>query len=451
MPRRDLSTRDASHYEAGELQYALNRKKREADNERKLTLEEALQEERLARKRQGRNITRVLFISQDTTLLNPTTQTLDGYLDLSDLFEEVHVLILRTGIPAKNPVLRVDKNVWLYTASAKSWWRMVGKGKELIENELVFVGGLRPDLIIARDPFESALVAKAIASRFNTPAQLHLFENYTTREFKELAPQNFWRRYIPRYVVPFFKSIRVDSQELYDLVEQKAPVPDLAILPRYHSYEALKERPEKIDLKEIYKPFNFFMLYVGELNHDSLLYQVIDAARFALENRRVGLLVIGSGPAKKEFFERAKVLGVEKQIVFLGEVEDIVPYLKACNMLIMPEARDKSEEVVLQAAALELPLILSATAYRKDVFPHEEAAHLYEPGDVQALADGINLFLNDYAYRRQLALGAAAVIEEEFHQNINEYRRSYRQSLEDALFIEEAIAKQTEGVDTEEQ
>ena len=56
-------------------------------------------------------ITKVLFISRDENLLNSTRQSLDGHTDISDLFDEVHILILRQGIKAKNPTLRVARNV----------------------------------------------------------------------------------------------------------------------------------------------------------------------------------------------------------------------------------------------------------------------------------------------------------------------------------------------------
>ena len=90
MARRDLSTRDVSDFAAGELEYVLTREKK-SEAEPTVSVEEAMASKPVFRANDSRDVTRVLFISTDIELLNPTKQTLDGYTDLSDLFEEVHI------------------------------------------------------------------------------------------------------------------------------------------------------------------------------------------------------------------------------------------------------------------------------------------------------------------------------------------------------------------------
>ncbi|MEN9920423.1 MAG: hypothetical protein RL538_316 [Candidatus Parcubacteria bacterium] len=434
MAKRSLGMEDASSRASSELEYVL-RDSKKTEAVPRVTVEEALAQPRILQPG-SRNVTRALFISRDTSLLNPETQTLDGFLKLSDLFEEVHILILRQGIAPKDPVLRVADNVWLYTAAAPFWWLTPKAGVRLVEEQLVFAAGFRPDLIVARDPFESALAAVEISKRFACPAQLHVLEDYTSADFIRQAPNNRWRRFLPRFTVKRFLSVRTATSTIERIIAKRFTIPDLSILPRFQNYESLINIEPTIDLKEKYKPFVFIMLYIGKLNHESTLYRAIDAARFALRNPRVGLVVLGDGVAKGEFQKRTKILGIEKQVVFESNVTNAVPYLKSANLLIVTDTDADSDEVAIRGAAAGLPIIMSRTQKREDIFEHGVSAFLCEETDIQSYADRINDILNNIALRRIFVDNAQMMIVDKFHQDLPTYKEAYRTSVEQALFIE---------------
>ena len=435
MTKRNLATVDASTHASNELEYVL-RSKKKTDSTPKVSVDEALRQAPLAKSISTRNVTRVLFISQDTSLLNPTKQSLDGFLDLSDLFDEVHILILRAGIPPKDPVLRISNNVWMYTASSRFWFLTPRAGVTLAEEQLVFAAGFRPDLIVARDAFESALVARQLSKRFARPTQLHILDDYTTADFIKKAQHNRWRRFMPRFTVKSFLSVRAATGTIERMVARDFTIPDLSLLPRYCDYAAIAHSKKTLDIKEKYKPFVFSILFIGKLGHDSTLFRAIDAARFALRNLRIGLIVLGDGPAKGEFQKRAKILGIEKQVVFESKVIDVVPYLKSANIFLATDIDGDSDEMVLKAAAAGIPLIMSRTQKREDIFEHGVSAFLCEETDTQAFADCISELLNNVGLRSVFNQNTSLLMEKKFHQDVGEYRESYRTSIEQALFVE---------------
>lgn len=438
MPRKDLSTRDFNEHATSELDYVLTQKSKVTPPVvPTLSVEKAMTHERVVTVTSNRNITRVLFISSNTRLLNPTQQTLDGYINLSDLFDEVHILILRRGIEPKDPVLRVAKNVWLYTASAPYWWLMPLAGTQLVDEQLVFANGFRPDLIVARDPFESALVANHLAKKYKKPTQLHILEDYNTRDFLKKNKSNFWRRFIPWYTIGKFTSIRTQTNTLEKFLERKHSVSDLATLPRLQNYHAIMNMESSLDLKQKYKPIIFFLLFVGELNYDSTLYRAIDAARFVLKNRRVGMIVLGDGPARSEFQKRTKTLGIDEQVIFETKVTDVISYLKAANILIVTDTTADSEELVIKGAAAGIPMVVSRTEKREDVLEHGTSAYLCDESDTQAFADRINDLLNNIQTRNLFSEEVQQIIDKKFHEDPAEYREAYRLSIEQALFTSE--------------
>ncbi len=438
MARRDLLQTDASEHERSSLEYALKRSRQGKEDVKYLSVEEAINDESLYEAHSNRDVTRVLFISRDESLLNPDQQSLDGYTNIADLFDEVHILILRQGIPTKTPVLRVSDNVWLYTATDYSWWLTPLAGFNLAKDQLVFAEGFRPDLIVARDPFESGALAWYLGKKYERPVQIHVLENYFRSDFL-IQKGNRWRRWFARFILARSKSVRTNTRLIFELLTKKFKIFDLALLPRFNNYEQLMKLPPTIDLKEKYKPFIFIMLYVGRLTHDSAFPKALDGARFGLRNPRLGLIVLGSGPAQKEFVDRANMLKIREQVVFEPRIEgaDIIPYLKSANVLIVPDTGPESEEVVLKGAAAGIPLIMARTPAREDIFVDGESALLCDPNSADDFSLKLNILLNDIVLRRQMVLAAQDMITSRFHENRAEYEQAYRESIEQVLFLSE--------------
>lgn len=438
MARRDLSKRDASDHAASELEYVISSQKRSYEpTVPSVTAEQALRGKRMLKIEDNRNITRVLFISQDTELLNPTTQSLDGYINISDLFAEVHILILRPGISPKNPVLRVAPNVWMYTATAKLWWETPAAGLEMAEGQLEFASGFRPDLIVARDPFESAIVAAKLAEKYNKPSQLHIVTDYSTPEFYYSNTRNFWRLFLLRFTVAKFLSVRTTSRSMEDRLKGMFTIPNLALLPRYQNYAEMVDADVAIDLKEKYKPFIFFMVFVGYLGHESTLHTVIDSAQEVLRNPRIGFIVLGDGPARHALEKKVRALGLSEQVIFEPKVKDVLPYLKSAHILVVSDTDAESEEVVLMGAAAGISMVMSRTDKRDDIFTNAKSAFLYNQDDLSGLAGVINVLLTNIHLRESLSENGQKLIKEEFHNDPKEYAAAYRTTIEQAFFAGE--------------
>ncbi|USN91819.1 MAG: glycosyltransferase [Candidatus Nomurabacteria bacterium] len=436
MARRDLSKFDASTHAASELEYIIRSEKKASEPQvPTVTPEQAMKDERMFKVSSNRDVTRVLFISRNTELLNPTQQSLDGYIDISDLFDEVHIMILRQGIPSKNPALRVAHNVWIYTVSSKFWWLTPKNGVEMASEQLEFASGFRPDLIVARDPFESAILAYKLGKKYGRPTQLHVLEDYSTSDFTQKSENNFWRLFLPIFTIPLFQSVRTMTATVQNMLQRKFVISDVNVLPKYQNYESLIDSEKQIALKDKYKPLIFFILFIGKLTHQSNLHHAIDATRFVLRNPRVGMLILGDGPEREGFKRRARLLGIEKQVIFETKVSDIEPFLKSANLLIVTDTDADSEELVLKGAASGIPMVMARTEKREDTFTHGNSAFLCNVTDVQALTDRINDLLNDVSLRSRFKINSQSIIRQQFHTDPGEYLEAYRTSIEQAFFV----------------
>jgi len=437
MSKRDLSRWDVSDRAASELEYVISSAKRKANpGVPSVTADEAIRGEKVFDSKSSRNVTRVLFISRNAELLNPTQQTLDGYINISELFDEIHIIILRQGIEPKNPVLRPAKNVWIYTAASRIWWKTPGAGIAMAERQLEFASGFRPDLIIARDPFESAVVAYQLGKKYNRPTQLHVLDDFSGTGFFKKRDNNFCRWLMTFFLIPKFSSVRTLTKNVATVIQKRFDIVDLDVLPKYQNYQALIDSEHKIDLKERYKPLIFFMLYIGKLDKDSTLHKIMDATNSLLRNPRVGLIVLGDGPAKKEFEKKAKALGIEGQVVFENRVIDPVLYLKSANILLVSDTTSYSEELVLKGAAAGIPMIMSSTEKREDTFVDGKSAFICDPSDTEVFNAKMSDLLNHIETRHLFTENSQNIIRRQFHNDQNNYQVAYRTSIEQAFFAD---------------
>lgn len=383
-----------------------------------------------------RDTTRLLIISQDVSLLNQTTQTLDGYVNIADVFDEVHIMVLQQGGPAHNPVLRVAPNVWLYVVTGRHLAWLPVRALRMIAEQMIFAEGFRPDLIVARNPYESALVAYFAGRHYNRPTQLHILDEIVRPVTKSTMPYRRLHLWLARYLIPRFPSIRTGTDSLCAWITKHYPtVLDVQVLPRFHNYSQLRVQSDKQSIKATYRQFGFVIAYCGPLDLNSRAYQVLDAVRGLLRSPTIGLVFFGDGPARRELEKRAEILGVASQIAFERDPNALLQYLASVDVLVVPEDTAAADEIVIMGAFAEVPVVASLTSLRSDFFLHGESILLCGVGDVITMGTLVNQLLNDAVLRDGMSAAAYAVVSERLHEDPDVYRLAYRDSVEAALFV----------------
>lgn len=388
-----------------------------------------------------RDQTRILFISHDEGLLSGGAHSIDGYLNLGEVFDEVHIILLRTGnAPVRFPVLRVSAKVWLYIASAKDWWRTPFTALSVIDEHLAFAGGFRADIIIAHDPFESALVAKIASDRYDRPHQIHIQNDFLQPHFLLSDDHPRLRRWLGKYLLKRAVSVRTASDQISRMVHNRFPqILDVETLPRFNKYEKALDEPIVHDLKYLYPKFTFTILYVGSLNHDNLIHQIIDGIRPVCKHSNVGLVIVGAGPAKADLEKRVKRLRIEQHVVFETAVTKQTDYLKTADVLIVTDKTNVSDELVIQGAVFQTILVTVPTTIRTDLFEHNSSILFFEPGKSNMISAHLDELINNKTLGVQLAQRARKVIKERLFDNSTLYRQKYRESIEKVLFIEDEV------------
>ncbi|MEX0917666.1 MAG: glycosyltransferase [Candidatus Paceibacterota bacterium] len=380
-----------------------------------------------------RATSRVLFVTQDTDVFTEGSSAQQAYVGLEQSFDEVHVLVLvrRKG---KETSVRLSDRTWAYAACDLRWWRVPFRARSRAEELLVFNGSIRPDVVVAVEPYEAGVAAYLIAKRFDRPLQVHVSENFLSDAFVSRAKHNKWRRRMARFVLKRTKSVRTATSAVKEVIEKRfRNVADLEVLPKFYNFSGYLNAQPAFDVHDKYRDFTFIALAFGELTATSNLHTTFTALNRYLHNARMGLIVVGNGPAKHLFEEKVALLGVKERVVFVTTSADPVSLMKTADVLIETGTTPDSEETIMRAAAAGIPIVATHSELRDDLFVNGESAYLCAADDPHCIGQKLMKLLNTPAIRRQFSLQVREVARDRLIEDPAAYYRAYRDTVEVAL------------------
>ncbi len=137
-------------------------------------------------------------------------------------------------------------------------------------------------------------------------------------------------------------------------------------------------------------------------------------SRLLKKNSNLRIQIIGEGPEKKNIIKLAKKLGIEKNISFLGYVED--PILKkriACSKVcVFPSySREGVMTTLLEASLMKKPIIASNACSNPEYIKDGENGLLFKSKDDKDLAKKIEKLINNKKLREQLSKNVSKTIK----------------------------------------
>lgn len=116
--------------------------------------------------------------------------------------------------------------------------------------------------------------------------------------------------------------------------------------------------------------------------------------------------------------EQVRTLGIENQVRFLGWVEDMPAFYRACDLVCIPSRAEPFGRTAIEAFAVGTPVVATEVGGLQDIVTDEETGRLVPFGDEEALADSLQGLLNDPEMCRTMAANARHVAEEKYHERV---------------------------------
>jgi glycosyltransferase involved in cell wall biosynthesis len=162
----------------------------------------------------------------------------------------------------------------------------------------------------------------------------------------------------------------------------------------------------------------FVVGFVGRIVAEKGILELITAVAFLRQQSyRIDLLVVGPIDTAKRDHVNVPQLGLREGVVFVGLRSDMPAMYAAMDVLVLPSHREGLPLVLVEAAAMGLPVVASDIRGCREVVRQGRTGILVPPRDTQALANAIKeMVVADEDTRSQYRMEARRAAENSFDE-----------------------------------
>jgi glycosyltransferase involved in cell wall biosynthesis len=241
---------------------------------------------------------------------------------------------------------------------------------------------------------------------------------------------------IDQWCLPWYKTLICVSQ---DLVEecQRLRIPDARIHLVHNAIDTIqfaRSRSVEEAKRELGVPPDAYLIgTVGRLSPEKGILSFLEVIhRLHQEGRSCMLWIAGDGPQRSEIEGKIASLGLGNSVRLLGQIRDTKGFYEAMDLFVLNSIREGLPNVVLEAMALEVPVVATNIAGIPSLIRPGDTGLLIEPNDSPALFAAIKECMDFRPRCEAFARAARALIESEYSF---ENRMQRIASIYDSLFL----------------
>ncbi len=203
-----------------------------------------------------------------------------------------------------------------------------------------------------------------------------------------------------------YVSSRATSSEL---VEKGVSRERIRLVPR--GVDTVRFHPSKRNgcLDEYCKdPQAVRLLYVGRVSKEKNLDLLVSAFKSLVEpGNHVYLVVVGDGPYRKTM--QAALEGTPSFFLGYRQGEDLASIYASCDAFVFPSVTDTFGNVVLEAQASGLPVVVTDRGGPRENVLHEQTGIIVEGNSMTSLRDGMLRLISDPGTAQDHGLGSTQI------------------------------------------
>lgn len=142
---------------------------------------------------------------------------------------------------------------------------------------------------------------------------------------------------------------------------------------------------------------------------------------------RAKLVMIGDGPERPPAEQLARELGVERDVLFLGNQDSMEELLPLADVFLLPSRSESFGLVALEAMSAEVPVVASNVGGLPEVVQHGVTGYLHDPDHTAGFVASVLRLLGDERLRRAMGRRARQDARRRFNPDemVERYVRVY--------------------------
>ena len=237
---------------------------------------------------------------------------------------------------------------------------------------------LRPDVIHAHELLSPTTTAVTAKRRYGIPVVAKVLRGGVLGDLAKLEHKLFGRQRMQAYKQEVDGFIVISREIDAELAAWGVGPEKRVFVPNgvdTHRFTPLPPTDKERLRQELGLAEGETAVYTGRLVAEKCVDQLIGLWPQIREFfSRAQLLVLGTGPEEKRLAQLAGP-GVR----FLGNVDDVAPYLQAADLFILPSATEGLSNAMLEALAAGLPVIATRVGGAPDIITHQKSGWLVAP------------------------------------------------------------------------
>jgi glycosyltransferase involved in cell wall biosynthesis len=176
---------------------------------------------------------------------------------------------------------------------------------------------------------------------------------------------------------------------------------------------------------------DFVFIFVGRIVTDKGINELVEAFEsISKQNRKTKLILVGIRESELDPLNKntLNLIKNNKNIIETGFQNDIRPFLSISNVLVLPTYREGFPNVIMQAGAMELPVIATNINGCNEIIVNGKNGILIPSKDKTALENALLQLIDDKTFYESIKLNTRSMIVSRFERKVicekllNEYK-----------------------------
>ena len=221
------------------------------------------------------------------------------------------------------------------------------------------------------------------------------------------------------------ESLKQDTLRLFDIKK------NINVIPNFIDTEKIKLKGKPCERSLLAEKEEKILTHISNFRPLKRIMDVVSIFEGVQPKIKSKLMMVGEGPEKKRAIQYVNEKGLEEQVLFLGNSNEIDKILCYSDLFLLPSEKESFGLSALEAMAHGVPIISSDAGGIPEVNKHGKTGYLSKIGDTESMTlNALSLLQNESlhkSFKRQAEQRA-----EKFNLEtvVNQYESIYVDAIE---------------------